>query len=331
MYAPSMAAIICAGHAAFDLLVPLEVFPEENRKYHLEKTEESSGGPAANAASLLGRWGVQTALLAPLGDDAFGSLVRADLAADGVETALLRVDAGVPTPLSVIIAVSASGSRTILTRKPKRPPLDLTVESLNRFASEADVAGLVFDGHESEASMALMDRYPRAWSLLDAGTLRPGTELLARRVDYLIASEAFTRSVADREGIPLASGAAGGGAGQVDAEAQRGIPALRRLCGRWVGFTRGELGCVWQSTPATPIRAMPALAGSAIDTTAAGDIFHGAFAYGLLSEVSPDRALLYATAAAGLSVRRQGGRASIPSLEETRAVIEKGLVSIGND
>ncbi len=337
--------ILCAGHAAFDLLVPLAAFPEENRKYHLERTEESSGGPAANAASLLGRWGIPVALAAALGDDAFGSRVREDLEEDCVRTDLLRIDRDIPTPFSVILASGASGSRTILTRKPPRPPLALETVALDRLvpAAEAggprEIRGLVFDGHEPEASMALMDRYPRAWSLLDAGTLRPGTELLARRVDYLIASESFVLALAEREGIPAAEAVDASDAETSDKEstdadgvgAARGIAALRRLSAGWVAFTRGEKGCAWQASPADPIRTVPALPGEAVDTTAAGDIFHGAFAYGLLADGAPDRALLWATAAAGLSVRRAGGRASIPSLEETKAVIEQGLVSIEDD
>jgi len=318
--------IICAGHAAFDLAFSLEDFPKENSKYMLEESGESSGGPATNAASLLGRWGVSVALLAPLGNDLFGIKIRADLETDGVLTELLRIEE-IPTPLSVIMTNTATGSRTILTRRPKRPSLTLDPVLLDRTSTEFDVEGLVFDGHEPEVSLALMERYPRAWSLLDAGTLRPGTELLARKVDYLIASASFTLTLAEREGLAVV---------EADAEtmrsiASRGIAALRRLSSGWVCFTRGERGCVRQESPEGPILTMPALAGKVADTTAAGDIFHGAFAYGLLTEGTPDRALLWATAAAGLSVRRRGGRASIPTLEETRAIIERGLVSIGND
>ena len=331
--------ILCAGHAAFDLFVPLPAFPEEDRKYHLERTEESSGGPASNAASLLGRWGVHVALLAPVGKDAFGAIVRADLEADGVRTDLLRIDQDIPTPLSVILTSGTTGSRTILTRKPERPSLVLDRALLDRLAPAAEidgpegVSGLLFDGHEPEVSMALLDRYPHVWSLLDAGTLRPGTERLARRVDYLIASESFTFALAEREGLAMdglpREGAAG--AASDDNHTSCGIAALRHLSDRWVAFTRGGLGCVWQATPAGTIRSMPALSGDVVDTTGAGDIFHGAFAYGLQTETSPARALLWATAAAGLSVRRQGGRASIPTLEETKAIIERGLVSITDD
>ena len=138
--------ILCVGHAAFDLTFALSEFPQENQKYHVGATAESSGGPAANAASLLARWGVRTALIAPLGDDPYGAAIRKDLEADGVVTTFLSIDAQFSTPLSVIVANSLNGSRTILTRRRTRPPVSLDAVALELWGSS--VEGLVFDGHE---------------------------------------------------------------------------------------------------------------------------------------------------------------------------------------
>jgi sugar/nucleoside kinase (ribokinase family) len=60
---------------------------------------------------------------------------------------------------------------------------------------------------------------------------------------------------------------------------------------------------------------LPALSVEARDTTAAGDVFHGAFAYALLKRLTLQKALRLATVAAGLSVQRQGGRPSVPQLK----------------
>jgi len=294
--------ILCAGHAAYDLNFALDGYPAENRKYLVDEVEESSGGPAANAASLLARWGAPVALLAPLGEDSYGSDIRQNLEDDGVVTALVQSDSRYPTPFSVIVGNSANGSRTILTRRPPRPAMVLAPEALDRWAPA--VEGLLFDGHEPELSLALMARYPRAWSVLDAGTLRPGTEALARKVDYLVASETFAAA------LP------GGGAGP---EAM--LEALRKLSGRWVAVTLGEQGCRWHDPVAGVRGSLPALPVRAVDTTGAGDLFHGAYAYGLWRGQSPDAALELATVAAGLSVQKRGGRASIPPLPEVEAVL----------
>jgi sugar/nucleoside kinase (ribokinase family) len=298
--------IVCCGHAAYDLNVPLPEFPAENRKYLIEALGESSGGPAANAASLLARWGHSVSLAAPLGDDPYGHAVRRDLAADGVELSLLETSAQYPTPLSVIIANLANGSRTIVTRRAPRPPLVLNSAALAALDAREPVTGLVFDGHEPEASLVLLDRYPDAFSVLDAGTLRPGTELLARRVTHLVASEAFTNALATRERLT------GPGAG---------LTALCSLSSRWVAFTQGEHGCRWYDPATRTLGHLPALPVRAVDTTGAGDIFHGAFAYGLALSGNPVAALQWGTAAAGLSVQVHGGRSSIPTLADTRAAL----------
>ena len=299
--------IFCVGHAAYDINFLLGEFPQENRKYHVNEVAESSGGPAANAASVLARWGAPAGLIAPLGDDPYAQAIRRDLEGDGVVTALLQSDAAYPTPFSVIVANSAAGSRTILTRKPPRPPAVLDAPAIDRWAPE--VEGLVFDGHEPQLSLQLLERYPQAWTLLDAGTLREGTELLATRVDYLVASEGFTAALAARQGLT---------------GPDAGLAALRTLSSRWVAFTRGEHGCRWFDPVRRETGAVPALPVEALDTTGAGDIFHGAFAYALATGFDPVEALRWGSVAAGLSATRRGGRASIPGRGEVEALLAEG-------
>jgi len=299
--------ILCAGHAAYDINFLLDEFPQENRKYHVDEVAESSGGPAANAASLLARWGVTTALIAPLGLDPYAQAIRRDLEADGVITGLLQGEATYPTPFSVIVAHASRGSRTILTRKPLRPRSRFDEGDLKRIAPV--VEGLLFDGHEPELSLELLAAYPRAWSLLDAGTLRTGTERLAGHVDYLVASESFTATLAARRGL-----------GGPDS----GLEALQTLSPRWVAFTEGERGCRWLDPERRLKGSVPALPVDALDTTGAGDIFHGAFAYALVQGCDPVEALRWGSVAAGLSVTARGGRSSIPSREAVADLVARG-------
>ena len=66
---------------------------------------------------------------------------------------------------------------------------------------------------------------------------------------------------------------------------------------------------------------LPAFPASAIDTTAAGDIFHGAFAYGILREMPLWQTLRFAAMTASLSVRVAGGRSSIPTLATVKEAL----------
>ena len=292
--------VLCLGHAACDLIVPLEKFPEENTKYSIEELFESSGGPACNAASLLGLWGFGCAFAGLVGRDAQAELVLAELAAAGVDASQVQRPAGFATPLSIIITSAASGSRTIVNRRRSG-----RAHAFDRgLAASWDPAVLLFDGHEPESSLAALETFPRALSVLDAGSLRPGTRLLAPRVDYLVASERFAADFSG-EDTDQPAGLA------------RALSALFESNGRHAAVTLGERGCVFRDAEASgALQARPA---KAVDTTAAGDVFHGAFAAGLLEGRSFLDCLRLATVAAGLSVERRGGRASIPERGEVLA------------
>ncbi|HOP66040.1 MAG TPA: PfkB family carbohydrate kinase [Bacilli bacterium] len=71
------------------------------------------------------------------------------------------------------------------------------------------------------------------------------------------------------------------------------------------------------------IKLMPALNVVAKDTTGAGDIFHGAFVYGLANNFDLEKTIKYATVAGGLSVTKLGARNSVPDLKEVEAEYTK--------
>ena len=152
---------------------------------------ESGGGPAANAAWLLARWGVPTAMAGVVGEDEYGRRILAELRQGGVECSLMQTRPGYSTPVSFIIANRANGSRTIINRRAAAQGLEWPSQK----PAQLQPRLLLFDGHEPGASLATLEAFPSAVSVLDAGTLREGTELLSRRVDYLVCSERFAAQV----------------------------------------------------------------------------------------------------------------------------------------
>jgi sugar/nucleoside kinase (ribokinase family) len=152
-----------------------------------------------------------------------------------------------------------------------------------------------------------MERVPQARIVLDAGSLRDGTRELARRVDYLVSSERFALQVTGRQRLSS------------DAELAAAVAALHGLNGRPVVITLGPRGLVHGTGDG--FEHMPAFPVQAVDTTAAGDIFHGAFAYGVLKGLPWHEVLRLAGMAAALSAAAPGGRRSIPSLERVREAL----------
>ena len=290
--------LLAIGLASYDLSFFVDEYPRENSKLETHEMMEQGGGPAANAAYLLSLWGVNCAFAGLIGDDLHGRRIMDEFRQIGTNLSLTELRPNHSTAVSVILVNTKTGSRTIVNNKAAEGALRLNTFSIR----EIDPAALLFDGHELAASLTAIERFPHAVSILDAGSLRPGTEELAARVRYLVASERFALQVS---GLRDLSG---------DAAQQECLRKLRSLARRdaVIVVTLGPNGVIYeehgmlQRIPASPVEA--------IDTTAAGDVFHGAFSYAILRGLSLHAALRLSTIAAGLSVQKRGGRQSIPSL-----------------
>lgn len=296
-------SIFCVGQAVYDITVPYTGPLRANQKYRVEGARGCSGAPALNAACLCSLWGAPVELVARLGSDPYGALVQADLARYGVGTAHLLVDEQIRTGYSLIAVDDATGDRTIFNVPP--PMHDVAFE----LPSESP-AVLLSDGHEPAISLALIEAFPDACSMVDAGTYRASTYEVARAVDYLVCSEDFARQCT--------------GSALEDADDERAVDELlaqiESINDGVAVVTLGDRGLVYRDGEGRP-RHMPAFKAHAVDTTGAGDIFHGAFAYGLYTGLSLEENLRRSSMASSLSVRTMGGLTSIPLLEE----VEKAL------
>lgn len=293
-----MPEALCIGHAAYDISVFVPAFPAENSKGETHLILEQGGGPAANAAYLLASWGLKCSFAGLLGDDDYGRRICHEFEAIGADVSLVELRPGHATPLSIVLINEGNGSRTLINRNVPRAPLRLAASP---FAGK-EPGILLFDGHEPEASLAALDSFPRATSILDAGSWREGTAALAGKVDYLVASEKFALQASGVE------------AWDEKQDRRAAVKLLRERYGKAVAVTLGEQGLVGEDEEGFFV--LPAFPVRPVDTTAAGDIFHGAFAFGLAEGKGFRESLRFASMSAALSVTRRGGRSSCPGLDE---------------
>jgi sulfofructose kinase len=295
-----MVEVLCIGHASYDLSVFLPAFPAENSKGETDQLLQSGGGPAANAAYLLSAWGIRCGFAGLLGDDAYGRQITAEFKAVGTNVSLIEIPPLYETPVSLILVNLKNGSRTLVNRKGRQASLRISKPALTKMAPRF----LLFDGHEPNASLSALESFPHAVSVLDAGSLRGGTRVLAGKVDYLVASEKFACQDCKLTSLKTAQ------------DWRDCIKSLRERYGNKVVVTLGELGAIADDGGGhCRVRAFKA---EPVDTTAAGDIFHGAFVYGLIKGMSFQEILRFASVAAGLSVLRRGGRTSVPNLRQVQ-------------
>lgn len=290
--------VLCIGQAVYDITLPVETAIEENQKYRIFGKFECIGGPACNAAYLCAKWQADTTLLTRIGDDVYGNKIIQDLNEIGVQTKYIQKLKNYETPLSIIINNQTNGSRTILNNPGVHSPLAFRYPKTKV---------ILVDGHELDISMKIIKENREAISILDAGTYREPTHKLACVVDYLICSQDFAFQYTNIK-LDL----------QNKDTIEKTFAKLRELNKKHIVVTVGEHGLLYSEHD--DIHHLPAFKAKVIDTTGAGDIFHGAFAYCMDQDIPYVEALRIASMASSISVGVKGGMTSIPTLE---VVMEK--------
>jgi sulfofructose kinase len=286
-----MVSVICVGIAVLDEIFAVGEIPTRPGKYFASDYRSIGGGPASTAAVAAAAMGARTALWARVGEDRTGQQIIAELADFGVDVGQVRQVAGGRSGLSAVV-VDAAGDR--LTINFADPALD------------ADPAWLPL-AHLEEADAVLCDcRWPA------------GAEAVLRRArqDGRIAVlDGDTTPDAAVKGLaPLASHVAfsEGGLQQFSgaAEPEAGLRIAEERLSGWLCVTLGANGCLVLEDGV--IRAVPAFPVEAVDTTGAGDVFHGALSVALAEGRDALAAVRFASAAAALKCTRFGGRSGIP-------------------
>lgn len=289
------------GQCALDQVAVVDGLPAFAGKERILESHQLPGGQVATALLALVRLGLHTAFVSSVGDDPAREQVLAPLREAGVELGSVRVAAGAPTQLSLILVDRKSGERTVLWHRD--PRLSLEVGALRR-EEIARARALHLDASDLEVSCwaAEVAREAGMTVTLDADTPAPGIERLLRRVDCPVVSRGFAERYF----------------GSADpAEACRGLAALGA---RLPVVTLGERGAVGGREGEL---VSPAFRVEARDTTGAGDVFHAAFLWALLEGRAPAEILRVANAAAAMNCRALGAQGGLP----TRAELESFLAT----
>ena len=288
--------VVGFGLNAVDHICVVPTYPERDTKLRVERFERTGGGQAASAMVLCARLGLSAKYVGKVGDDELGAFSLESIRSEGVDVSDVTVVSGVTNQLALIVVDGRDGERTILWHRPPEiatAPADLSGEQV------ACGRALLVDGHDAPAAAraAGLARERGVPVILDAETVKDGTRELVASTDLLVASSRFPR---------LYTG--------VD-EHREALRAIREEGPRFVAMTMGRDGAV-ALDPEGELRGFPAFRVEAVDTTGAGDVFHGAFAYGFLSGWSVEETMRFSNAAAALNCTGLGARGGAGSLAE---------------
>lgn len=295
--------IVCVGHAAYDITMLIDQFIEENEKQVVLKRLECGGGQASNTAYLLGKWGMSPSFIGMIGRDFYGKQIRDEFRSVSVDIEHLEIRSDYITPSSIILVNQQNGSRTVLKSESK----SLTHEPVT-LQEAPDL--LFFDGEELEVCLTLFEQYPNAIKILNAGRTSAGVLELLTKVDHVIASKSFAESMT---GLRFEKG-------NSRTYYQLFQEVQKKVRGTLI-ITLGEDGCIYESNH--EMKLMPAFAVEEIDTTGAGDVFAGAYIYGLATNMQFEERIKLATVAAGVSVSKLGTRNSMIGMEELKELYDQ--------
>lgn len=298
--------IICLGNTTLDKVWPVPELPAGSGKYRASDYFEVGGGMAANAAVAAARLGADAAYWGRAGDDAAGVTMRNEMAGYGVDVSQFRLFAGARSSVSSIV-VAHDGERNIVNYRGANLPDDpawLPLEQARMAqAVLADIRWV--EGATTLFSAARKAGIP---TVLDGEIATDAAYATVLAVtDHAIFSEPGLRAFAGRDSL--------------DNETKRraALQKARAFGCRVAAVTRGAKGLLWLDDHG--LHHQPAFAVEAVDTTGAGDVFHGAYTCALGEGKGVAEAMRFASAVAALKCMRPGGRAGIPIRPEVDAFL----------
>jgi ribokinase len=298
------ASVAGLGQCSLDFLCTIDQYPPPDTKCEFDDFLIQGGGPVATALVVLARWGIPARFAGVVCPDRFGRMILKGLNEERIDTSAVRIQEGSRSQFAFICVEKETGERTIFWGRPDASPLPPD-ELPEDFLMGVDALHL--DGLSMDASLRLARKAKERQIpvILDAGSLRPGMLDLIRHTDHLIAAENFICQYLPESSLSSR------------------LARLRQMGPQVVTVTLGQRGSVslWEDIPYQ----LPALTVRARDTTGAGDVFHGAYIYGLVQGWEVPERIRWATVAAGLSCQSLGGRSGIP----TRGEVEERLSEPG--
>ena len=299
-----MIDLVGVGLNATDTLLLVSKYPALGRKIAFEQEILSPGGQVASALATCGKLGLRTKYIGAVGDDERGRIQMASLRDAAMNLDDVEIRAGCPNQSAYIIIDQSTGERTIFWHRPdclSIDPAHITPEKI------IGARMLHVDGHDTPA-VARAARIAREHGIpvsVDVDNVYPGFDQVLASVDYLVGSTEFPeRWTGERDPFR----------------------ALERIQNEYnmrvAAMTLGPHGAL--AREGGKFVYSPGFVVNCVDTTGAGDVFHGAFCYSVLKGSTVRDALEFSNAMAALNCTRLGARGGIATADEARALAQRG-------
>lgn len=295
--------VVGFGQACVDYIGPCPYFPKEDGKVKLSELYVKCGGPIATALITLSRLGIKTSFIGAISNDVFGEMIIKNFRKEGVDISHIKVIKGYRSQFAFISITD--GKRTIFWIPPSFPDLDPKEIDLSPF-KKAKVIHLDELMIDASIEVAKQARSMGMDVVIDADSLKDGIEELFKLVDVLIIPEDMAKKM---EG---------------DISNETILRRLKLLGPRQVIITLGERGSI--GFDGKSIIHQKAFKVDVVDTTGAGDVYHGAYIFGMLKGWNMKECMRFASACAALKCAKFGAQEGIPTLDDVKRLLKTNIV-----
>ncbi|HKE24267.1 MAG TPA: PfkB family carbohydrate kinase [Bryobacteraceae bacterium] len=295
--------LVGVGLNATDTLLLVPHFPAYAGKAPFEEEVMSPGGQVASAMVACARLGMKVKYIGSVGDDERGRIQMESLRGNGINLDHVQLRRNCPNQSAYIIVDRSTGERTVLWRRDtclRIDPEQIAPEQI------ACARMLHIDGHDTPAvaRAAEIARNNGIPVTVDVDVVYHGFDKVLPNVDYLVGSSEFpTAWTGDRDPFVALETMQKQFGMKVAAMTLGAHGALARMDGRFLYS--------------------PAYVVNCIDTTGAGDVFHGAFCYAVLQGMPMREVLEFSNAMAALNCTALGARGGIRGVEEVRTLMAR--------
>lgn len=299
------------GTPYFDQLISIDVLPVTDNHGHTLESSWQYGGKVPTALVALARLGYKAAMHANVGG-IFGRCIRLDFERHGVDCSNLHDIPGTQSSVTVCLAEKSTGGRSFIGFKQPVNVPNIKAEDLNKHALLQASWLLISELNGAAAQAAEWFKQAGKPVVIDADSLPRGSVDKLGLVDHFLASEYTYKNLIGEKAQ--------------ETEYEKNLRVLRA----WqkneravTAVTLGANGVAGIDEEGRFFR-MPAYKVNVVDTTGAGDVFHGAYIAGRLNGLDAVNACQFAQAVSAVKCTKLGGRAAIPTQAQVKEFMETG-------
>jgi len=293
--------LVGVGLNATDTLLLVPKFPAYGGKVRIAQEVLSPGGQVASALAAASRLGLRTKYIGTVGDDHRGDIQLDSLRSTSIDLSDVEIRNNCANQSAYIVIDQSTGERTVFWSRPDC--LALNPDRITP-ANIANARMLHIDGHDTPAveKAARVAREHNIPVSCDVDTIYPGFDRVLPLVDYLVSSSEFP---ARWTGEP---------------DPFRALEKIQSTHGMKVAaMTLGADGVLARANH--QFLYVPGFVVDCVDTTGAGDVFHGAFCYSVINGMSLREGLEFSCAMAALNCTKLGARGGIATAVDARSLM----------